>query len=106
MRKFLVPGIVAAMLVFTSACATSSESGGKMNAKAAEAISAAAAAQKKAASVGGEWRDIGKMIKKAKALAKEGKTDKAIKLAEKAKMQGELGYEQIVSQKNVGLRTN
>ncbi len=106
MRKFLVPGIVAAMLVFTSACATSSESGGKMDAKAASAISAAVAAKKKAASVGGEWRDIGKMIKQAEKLAKEGKTEKAIKLAETAKKQGELGYEQMVSQKNVGLRTN
>ena len=49
--------------------------------KAAEfsaAIEKAETARKKAASVGGEWRDTGKMIKKAKAAAKNGDYDKAI----------------------------
>ncbi len=62
----------------------------------------AVAARKKAASVGFEWRDIGKFLKKAKAAAKKGDYDKAIKLAKKAKAQGELGYQQYLSQRNAG----
>lgn len=48
---------------------------------AMDAIKAAKAAQKEAAGLGFEWRDMGKTIKKAEKLAKEGKADKAIKLA-------------------------
>ena len=57
-------------------------------ASADKAISAAEAAQKVAAKVGYEWRDTGKMIKQAKKLAKEGKTEQAVKLARKAEQQG------------------
>ena len=62
----------------------------------------AVAARKKAASVGFEWRDIGKFLKKAKKAAAKGDYDKAIKLARKAKMQGELGYQQYLSQRDAG----
>ena len=55
-------------------------------------------AQKQANSVGGEWRDTGKMIKKAEKLLKEGKTEEAAKLAQKAEAQGMLGYMQATSQ--------
>jgi hypothetical protein len=50
---------------------------------AADAIDAAKKSQKEAKALGFEWRDMGKMIKKAEALAKEGKEDKAIKIANK-----------------------
>ena len=70
-------------------------------AKAAEAIKMADAARKKAGSVKGEWRDTGKMIKAAKKAAEAGDYDKAIKTANKAKMQGERGYEQAVAQKEL-----
>lgn len=66
---------------------------------ATAAISAAKAARSKAASVGGEWRDTGKMIKKAEKLAKEGKGDEAVKLAKAAELQGNAGYEQAMGQK-------
>ena len=70
--------------------------------KAAEAaIAAAEKSRKNAASVDGEWRDTGKMIKKAKAAMKEGKFDKAIKIADFAKRQGQYGYEQAISQKTL-----
>ena len=62
-------------------------------------LSAAKAAQKKASSVGGEWRDVGKFIKEAEQAAADGDFDRAKKLARKAKTQSELGYEQAVSQK-------
>ena len=62
-------------------------------------IGQADASRKKAASVSGEWRDTGKFIKKAKAALKDGKYEKAIKLAKKAKREGDLGYQQMVNQK-------
>lgn len=68
---------------------------------AQEAISAAQQAQKKAASVKGEWRDTGKIIKKAQQSMKKGDFDKAVKLANKAERQGNYGYEQAVSQKTL-----
>ena len=54
---------------------------------AADAIKAAKAAQKEASSLGFEWRDMGKHIKKAEAAAKEGKEKKAIKFAKKVSSQ-------------------
>ena len=62
-------------------------------------LSEARAAQKKANSVGGEWRDVGKFLKQAEAAAASGDLEKAKKLALKAKNQCELGYEQAVAQK-------
>ncbi len=72
-------------------------------AKADAAIKTADAARKKAASVGGEWRDTGKFIKKAKAAAKKGDFAKALKLAKKAEAEGHMGYEQAVAQKELHL---
>jgi hypothetical protein len=68
-------------------------------AEAETAIAAAEAARKKADSVGGEWRDTAKMIKDAEEQLKTGQFDAAVKLANKAKQQGELGYAQAISQK-------
>jgi len=65
---------------------------------AEEAIAAAKDARKQAISVGGEWRDAGKMIKKAEKLLKAGKNDEAAKMAEAAEAQGMLGYMQATSQ--------
>ncbi|MFK5986722.1 MAG: SoxXA-binding protein [Pseudomonadota bacterium] len=57
--------------------------------------------KKKAASVGGEWRDTGKFIKQAKKYQKEGQCEKAIKSAKKAISEAEMGYQQAVSQKEL-----
>jgi hypothetical protein len=70
--------------------------------KAAQAeslITAAEEARKKAGSVGGEWRDTGKMIKSAKTLAAAGEFEEAIKTAAAAKFQAERGYEQAMAEK-------
>ncbi|OOZ42371.1 hypothetical protein BOW53_00015 [Solemya pervernicosa gill symbiont] len=72
-----------------------------IGATAAEAIEAAKAAAKKAASVKGEWRDTGKIIKGAVKAAEAGDEAKAIKLAHKAQLQGELGYIQATTQTNI-----
>ena len=55
-----------------------------------------------AASVNSEWRDSRKMLKKSKKLADSGKYKKAIALATVVKLQGELGYNQGIEQKNAG----
>lgn len=72
-------------------------------AEAESAIAAADEARKKADSAGGEWRDTGKMIKKATKLLDTKEYTKAIGMANKAKAQGELGYEQAMSQKDAGI---
>jgi chitodextrinase len=67
-----------------------------------QTIEKAEASKKKAASVNGEWRDTGKLIKKAQAAAKKGDYANAINLANTAYRQGELGYQQAVEQKDAG----
>ncbi len=87
--------IAASLLLVSSAFQFPAQAAGMT---AESAIAAAKEAQKQAASVGGEWRDTGKMIAKAEALLKEGKTEEAMKMAEAAEAQGMLGYMQATSQ--------
>jgi hypothetical protein len=68
-----------------------------------EMLRAAEAAQKTAAEVGGEWRDVGKLIKAAKAAADSGAYGKATALANKARQQSELGYKQALAEKSAGM---
>lgn len=91
-------GIIFSGLVFGMASSVVSAAD---NTQAQSAIVAAENAQKKAASLDGEWRDTGKIIKKAKAAQAEGNFDQAVKLANKAERQGELGYEQAHSQEKL-----
>ena len=62
------------------------------------AYEAAEAARKKAASVGFEWRDTKKLLKKAKSAAEKGDFAKAEKFAAKAKFQGDAAYAQSQEQ--------
>jgi nucleoid-associated protein YgaU len=66
-------------------------------------IAAAEAARQKAAEVGGEWRDVGKMIKSAETLMGAGEFDKAIEAASAAKFQAEKGYEQALAEKDADM---
>ncbi|MGD2117596.1 MAG: hypothetical protein PVG66_04495 [Chromatiales bacterium] len=114
-----------AATVFMAACSTvSAEKPAMMEPTAAgyeKALAAATAAVKKAASVGGEWRDTawkkstfvsyktadGKTVKGsymdiAAVAAKEGNYEKAVSLLETARFQGEMGYKQAMQQKNAG----
>ena len=84
-----------------SKAAAKSTASSSDKAAAESAIAAAESARKKAASIDGEWRDTGKMIKKAQAALKAGDTAKAIKLAKKAENQGKLGYDQAQSQQTL-----
>jgi len=63
-------------------------------------VKEATASIKKAGSVGGEWRDSKKYLKKAAKAAKAGDLEKAAKLAMTAKEQGDLGYEQAKAQES------
>ena len=66
-------------------CATTEEGGSS----AEQAIADAKAANKRAKAVGYEWRDTGKMIKKAEKALEAGNDAEAIKQANKAKKQAE-----------------
>ncbi len=58
--------------------------------------------QIKAAKVGFEWRDMGKMIKKAEAAFLEGDTDKASEIAQAVILHGEMALKQAEEQENAG----
>jgi len=107
MKKIAI--VVATMFVLSGCSLFSSGSGGgdSMGASAspdvAAAIDAAEEAIKKANAAGGEWRDAsGKLLKDAKAAAAKGDDKTAIKLANKAKFQGEMGLQQAKSQESAG----
>lgn len=99
-KKLLLISSLLAWVIATGLATTSmadEASAEKVN----KLITAADNARKQAASVGGEWRDTGKMIKKAKTLLEKGDFVAAAKLANKATKQGHLGYQQAMSQKEL-----
>ena len=85
--------LAATFAIFTSGYLTSANAADPI-----AAITAAKKTQKQAESVGGQWRDTGKMIKKAGKLLKDGKPEAAAKVAEMAEAQGMMGYIQATSQ--------
>ncbi|MEJ1335420.1 MAG: SoxXA-binding protein [Candidatus Sedimenticola sp. (ex Thyasira tokunagai)] len=74
---------------------------GPTAAQAADAITVAKAALKKAASVQSQWRDSGKLVKKAEAAVKKGDYAKAIKLAARATDEGDMAYRQGYEQREL-----
>ncbi len=85
--------VAAGIALCSAAMITPAQAG-----SAEDAINAAKAAQKQANSVGGGWRDTGKMIKKAEKMLKEGKSMEAEELAREAEAHSMLGYMQATSQ--------
>ncbi len=101
--KKLAMAITGALLIALSGCASQGKTEDIDAAAATTAIEAAEAALNKARSVDGEWRDARKVfLKKAKAAAHKADFKTAIKLANMAKFQGEMGYEQAIEQKDAG----
>ncbi len=96
-----IPLLIVAAALSLSACAS-----GPVHSKdeALNAIKAAEQANKKAKSVGNEWKNTGKIIKKAKAALKKADYDKAIKLANKARNEGINAVKQHEEQKNASQR--
>ncbi len=66
--------------------------------KVERAIILANLARKKAASVEGEWRDIRRLIIRARNAVADENLELAMDLAQRAQEQAELGYEQAVRQ--------
>lgn len=101
MKKLALFG---ALILALSGCAST---GGDAMAPATmesakEAIAAAEAASKAAKKAGNEWRDTGKFIKKAKAALEKKDFAKAVKLANKARKQGEMAQAQGKAEANAG----
>ena len=91
---------MAAIALTLTACAASGPTHTKNDAKGA--IVAAEHQTKRAAKKFFEWRDTGKLIKKAKKALKKGDFDKAVKLANKAKAQSSNALDQAREQANAG----
>lgn len=90
--KFIQPLAFSALLAFSAVAFAAT------NSQYDSALKATKAAQKKAASIGGEWRDTGKLMKAAAKAHKAKDLDKAMKLLAQAKHQSEMGYKQAKSQ--------
>lgn len=101
MKKVILLGTLVFALSGCSWFSSSDQAMGPDADSAKAAIADASAALKKAATVDGVWRDAGKFLKKAKDAAAKKDYATAIKLANKAKFQGEMGYNQAVAQKDV-----
>ena len=78
-------------LFLMSGCATTEE---KTQTAGEIAVAEAEAANKAANAAGFEWRDTGKLLKYAKKALADGKDDKAVLLANKAKRQAGIAQEQ------------
>ena len=105
--KKLIPFAITAALAL-GACGTGDGGGATSSSytenDASSAILAAKHETKRAKAKNYEWRDTGKLIKKAEAAAKAGDYAKAVKLANKAKTQSTMALAQYEEQKNAGPR--
>lgn len=99
--KKLIPFAVAAGLALGGCASGGGMSGMHSQQDAAAAIKAAEHALMAAKAADYEWRDTGKMIKKAQAEEKAGKYDSAYNLAELAKRQSINAVAQKKAQQNV-----
>ena len=90
--------IIATLVLLGSACSTTqtqtAQEMAKTPAESAKAIAAAEAARSKAAAVGYEWRDTGKLIDAAKKAQAAKDNAKAVKLAKQAQRQAENALKQ------------
>jgi len=82
LKKLALLTTAAALLLSSNVFA------GATKAHADKAISQASMANEAAKKLGYEWRDTGKLIKKAKKMVSKKDYSKAIKLAKKAEAQG------------------
>ncbi|MGV6827072.1 MAG: SoxXA-binding protein [bacterium] len=114
-KSFVIASILSASVLAMTGCETAEtkKSADAAPAKAApaksaeqvayeKAVAAAKAEIKKAKGAGGEWRDSGKMLKKADAAAAKGDYAKATKIANNAAFQGKMGQSQAAAEKGVG----
>lgn len=95
MKKLIIAAAAAALM---TACASAPTHTLK---QANDALVDASAATAKVKKLNYEWRDTGKLIKKARKAKAAGDFDTAVKLANKAKRQSENAYAQYLEQKDV-----
>ncbi len=101
MKKLATFATTGVLLLALGGCASSGNTENSDAAAATAAINAANTALAKARAEDGEWRDAKKkFLKKAKAAAHKGDYKTAIKLANTAKFQGEMGLAQAIEQKD------
>jgi len=93
--KYTLISIAAAVLLSSAVHAASQADYDK-------AVAAAQASLKEASAMGNEWRDSGKLLKKAAEAAKGGDFAKAVKLAQTAEFQGKMAQQQATEQANAG----
>ncbi len=91
-RRFLNYLGMALFIIFVTACDTTPDK--QPNTASTDAIAAAKAANQRAIKEKYEWRDTGKLIKKAEKALASGNNTTAIKLANKARRQAELAVKQ------------
>jgi len=106
MKVFSYTFIIGVLCAFLFTACASQEAGNPSQSKekaipaeVSAAINDAIKAANRAESVLGLWLNTEKTIGKAKKAAKAGKYDKALKLAAKAKWEGDMGYNQAVAEK-------
>ncbi len=107
MKKILYAAVLATATIGFAGCAQQESkpvapAASADQASYEQALAAAKAEQKKAAAVGGEWRDTGKIITSAEEAAAAGDYAKAKSLADKAADQGRMGQAQAAGQVNAG----
>ena len=98
-RRFLVVAVAAATLV-AGAWGWAPYAWASDEATFKAAYKEATAARKAARKAGFEWRDTRKMLQQARKLGKKGEYAKAVKLANRAKRQAELGLIQAREQES------
>ena len=94
MKKLIIAAATAALM---TACATAPT---HTLEQANAALVAANAANGNAKKVNYEWRDTGKILKKARKAKADGDFDTAVKLAKQAERQAVMAYAQYEDQKN------
>lgn len=103
MKTYFATAIMALFLAACAGTATKEGSGTSEAQEAKQAIGDAEAAAEKADSVGYLWRDTEQMIKDAKKAVEAKNYEKATKLAEEARRQSELAYQQYLDQRGAGI---
>jgi len=97
--KTIIKLAVACTLALSLAACQSGPT--KTLADANMALKSAMAANSKAKKMYVEWRDTGKILKKARAAKGKGQFDEAVKLAGKAERQANNAVAQAMAQKNL-----
>ncbi len=100
--KQVITYTAATILIASLAGCASYGSGSSADADYQQAMAEAKVSLKHAARTNFEWRDSGKLLKQAEKAAKDGDYETAIKLANNAKMQGEMAVAQSQDQANAG----